>query len=198
MHRIAFVIVLLRALGAAAQPAPAPPAEPTWIIGGGVGLGGVAPSTDEDGPDPGGVAFGEIAYRPWRLQGVFVHATYATGARRFNNAWWQARIGGESRACTSSAFCILLDGDVAYVRVTDICQDTATDGGLCSGHAPDAGGVSVTGRFGIDAGWRHVRVRAAFDVTHVFADDRLTVQQYNGTTQLDTFLALEVGLAAAF
>jgi hypothetical protein len=179
---------------AGAQPA----AEPTWIVGAGVGIGGVGLATDNGDPfsGTGGVVYSEALFRPAPRVPVYLRAMFAGGARQQNNAWWTARLGGEYRPCNGTAFCFVFGADLGYLHVDDVCRDASTD--LCDGTAPPRNGTTISGRAGIDAGWKRVRVRATVDATRAFAADRFTVVQYGAPQNLGSFASFELGVAVAF
>jgi hypothetical protein len=199
---VVFLAVLTRPLVVAAQPSQPQPHEPTWIVGGGLGLGGVSAVNDSDVPSIGDVGFGEVLFRPARAVPLYIHAMYAGSIRSSNNTWSNPRIGAEYRPCQRLGLCVLFDADVGYLSVRDICQDSGNGTSSCDGSAtfsPVArSGFALSGRFGVDVGWEHVRVRFALDATRALPDAQFKVAQLYGTHDLGSFFALEVGVAAAF
>jgi hypothetical protein len=195
--------ITFRSMLAIADPLPTPTATPpSWIVGTGIGLGGVARPTspDADGPNIGGVAYAEVEYRPSPRAPIHMRAMFSGGTRTLDTTWSAFRLGAEYRPCDDGPFCAILGVDVGYLHVGELCQDTTSMSVYgCDGPAPDRNGVSVSGRVGFDTGWQHVRVRAVLDYTRALpADDRWKVVQYGATNDLGSFLSFELGVAAVF
>jgi hypothetical protein len=200
-YTFAILAVLACPLVAVAEPSTSPASsDPRWIVGAGIGAGGVAQATDNGDPfsGVGSVAFAEVLFRPARHVPVYLRAMYAGSMSTNNDAFFNARIGGEYRPCSGPIFCFVFDADVGYLHVTDICQDAPSGIPICRDSAPDKGGVSLNGRFGVDFGWPNVRVRLAVDATRAPASQQYSVTQYSQTVNLGSFAAFELGVAAAF
>jgi hypothetical protein len=205
---IALASIVVATLLLAPPAAATPSADATWpttIVGVGIGGAGISPTyTYSPSGDPApalllvGIIHAEAAYRPSQRVPLYVRAAYVHGTSLGNNTWWNARLGGELRGCSSPRLCGIVDADVGYLHIADLCQDmpSATGSG-CNGDAPVRGGLSLNGRIGVDTGWEVVRVRIALDFTRALPANQFTLMQYGESRDLGGFVTFEIGVALA-